>query len=393
MTETSDPYGGLRRIAAAYSGHWLYLLGDEGVLYSETQNRFVGLNAAAVFAYRAFDAGVTVEELNAVADSQSSGLVSTEAMITILGLSRGVFPSENSPAAWPPLQQPVPANLAIYDVPVFVDFPKGPLEDLCRYYFQRFSPSDEPAKCRISALRAHERWTIDINGSAILSSLRDEQLGLAFMHAARSVLYAESKYDIAFHAAMVSNHECGILLCGPREAGKSTLAAYLLAHSFDVISDEPALLDLDTGGISSLRVPLSLKEGSWSVLCDDLPELSSAPIHVRSDGTKIRLLHSTVNDTPASRALTHIVFPEYRSSSITQARRLTPLQTLNLLNEAGMILARHLSRRRFEVFLRKLCATPAYALRYASLEQAASFVSALIPKDADWQTTESYAKL
>jgi len=393
MTEIPNPNDGLRRIAAAYSGHWLYLLGDEGVLYSETHSRFVGLNAAGVFAYRAFDAGVTVGELNAVADRQSRDLASSEAMHTILELSRGVFPSESSPAAWPPLQQPVPANLAIHDVPVFVDFPGGSLEDLCRDYFHRFPPAVEPAKCRISAHRAHELWTIDINGSAILSSLRDQQLGLAFMHAARSVLYAESKYDIAFHAAMVSNHECGILLCGPREAGKSTLAAYLLAHGFDVLSDEPALLELDTGQISSLCAPLSLKEGSWSLLRDDLPALSRAPIHLRSDGTKIRLLHSTANDTPVSRALTHIIFPEYRSSSGTQVHRLTPLQTLNLLNEAGMILARHLSRHRFEAFLRKLCATPAYALRYASLEQAASLVSSLIRKDADWQTTDGYAKL
>jgi hypothetical protein len=169
---------------------------------------------------------------------------------------------------------------------------------------------------------------------------------------------------------MVTDGDHGIMLCAPRESGKSTLAAYLVTRGFELLTDEPALLHLDTCSVSSLCLPVSLKEGSWTVLQHEWPQLARAPIHVRSDGAKIRLLHPPLRFSAPSRRLTHIIFPEYGSSFVAHAEPLPPLRTLSLLNEGGMLLAQHLARDTFEAFLRLVCEAPAYIFRYDSLQEA-----------------------
>lgn len=370
MEEITDMICGFGRITTTCARQWLYLLGDEGVVYSEAQNRFAGLDAAGVAAYRAFDAGAQMEDLRFVHAGRPSS-ASDDGLKAIHALSRGNFPAEDARWDCPTIDKPRASNIAIHDIPVLLDYPAGPLEDLCRDYFRNCHATMQPARCHLSAQHAEDGWTIYVNGRKLLSSLRDEQIGLGLLHAARSLLYAEAEYDVAFHAAMLADCDCGVMLCAPREAGKSTLAAYLMAHGFDLLTDEPALLNLDTGSVASLRLPVALKEGSWTVLQDDWPQLSGAPIHIRSDGMKIRLLHPLQPGFSAhSRRLTHILFPHYNPASVPHAERLSPLHTLSLLNEGGMLLGKYFDRHRFEALLRFVSLTPAYAIRYASLREA-----------------------
>jgi hypothetical protein len=49
---------------------------------------------------------------------------------------------------------------------------------------------------------------------------------------------------------------------------------------------------------------------------------------------------------------------------------LSPLHTLRLLNEGGMLLAKQFARANFEALLQSLWQTPAHRLQYASLEEA-----------------------
>ena len=374
----ADRNSGLRRLATRLPRQWLYQIGDDGVVFSEEQSRFAGLDATAVSAYLAFDAGATPEDLRACGPHTRS-TVSRNTMAAIYALSQGIFPAEDGPVDWPPLQNAPIANIALHNVPVLIEFPPRPVDELCRDVFRNCPAAAKPAAYKISAERATTGWAIHINGGEILSSLADEQLGLGFLHAARSVLYAASRYDVAFHAAMVGTENCGIMLSAPREAGKSTLSAYLLSHGFDLLADEPTLLQLDTGCVSSLSLPISLKRKSWTVLRNDWPTLEQAPIHVRSDGTKIRLLHPpSASRSTISRRLTRIVFPEYPPSGAACIEQISPLQALRLANDAGMVLARYFSRSKFEAFLELLCTIPAYRLRYASLSEAFSSISRLV---------------
>ncbi len=378
LTEAAaDRNSRLWRSATRLPRQWLYQIGDDGVVFSEEHNRFAGLDAAGRSAYLAFDAGATPEDLIAN-DSSTRPAASRDTLETIYALSLGIFPTEDGSVEWPPLHNPPIANITIHDIPLLVDFPSCPDEELCHDVFRSCPDTTKPAAYRISAERATAGWAIHINGCEILSSLTGKQLGLGFLHAARSVLYVASHYDIAFHAAMVSSGDRGVMLSAPREAGKSTLSAYLVSRGFDLLADEPTLLYLDSGCVSSLSLPISLKEKSWAVLRNERIDLGQAPIHVRSDGIQIQLLHLPSECGSAlSQRLTHIVFPEYCPSGMTRLEQMSPLQTLSLVNEAGIILGRHFPRDKFEAFLELLCTTPAYRLSYASLSEAFSIIARL----------------
>ncbi len=371
------------RIATRSPRQWLYLLGEEGVVYSEAQNRFAGLDAAGVAAYRAFDAGASLSDLRGFTDAGSFALASDDGLETIHTLSRGLFPHEDLPADWPAFDpskydSPRTANIEIHGIPILLEYLPATAKDLCLVYFRNCPPTTRPARCHLSIQPIENGWTIYVNGREFFPLRRKEQLGLGLMHATRSLLYAEGEYDVAFHAAMVAHGSSGVMLCAPRESGKSTLAAYLVSQGFDLLTDEPALLDLDTSSVASLRLPVSLKQGSWPFLQQEWPQLTLAPIHVRSDSTQICLLHPPVYRYPERpQRLTSIVFSQYTPSSAEQIESLSPLRTLSFLTDGGMLLARHITQDKFELFLQLLCITPSYRMRYTSLEEARTMLHGL----------------
>lgn len=346
-------------------------------MYSEARNRFAGLDAAGVAAYRAFDAGAEVEDLRVISDRHESETASG-GLEAVHALAQGIFPDESTDEDvedWPGPDLSISTfrdstNIEIHGIPVAFAYPAGPCEELCRDIFGNCARTDKAALWRLSARPTENGWAIYINDRKFFS-LRHEQLGLGLMHAARSLLYAKGKYDVAFHAAMIAIGDCGLMLCAPREWGKSTLTSYLVTHGFEFLADEPALLHLDTWSVSPLHLPISLKQGSWPILRQWWPQLDNTPVHLRSDGTKIRMAHPTQESCSSrSRRLTHIVFPHYAPSSAAQVESLSLLQTLRLLNEGGMLLAKQFGREDFEALLQSVGRTPAYKLQYASLAEA-----------------------
>lgn len=346
------------------------------------QNRFVGLDAAGILAYQAFDAGgATPHDLLLSTEVGQASPVAVEALDTIFALSRGQFPESlehEECSDWPAPAIPKSANVEVHGIPIFVECPPQALGVLCRDCFLSCPSTTQPARFHLRLQRAENSWTIFANDREIFASLRHEQIGLGMLHAVRSLLYAEAQYDIAFHAAMVADARHGIMLCAPRESGKSTLSAHLAAHGFTLISDEPALLHLETASIASVEMPVSLKERTWGILADKWPQLSDAPIHIRSDGRRIKLLHPT-RAIHAPQRLTHIVFPEYSLSSPGHIEKLSPLRALTRLNEGGMLLGKQMNKDGFEQFLKLICSTPTFATRYSSLQEAEQMIrSALI---------------
>ncbi|WP_263349822.1 hypothetical protein [Acidicapsa acidisoli] len=376
VKESPTTASGLHRVACGNPQQWLYLLGDDGVVYSEVNNRFAGLDAAGVSAFRAFDAGAALEDLDGPRVVGGDASTSYEGLKAVYDLSRGIFPAENAPAQWPPFQSSkwsdtAIANIEIDGIPVSLQYPPGPLASLCQDYFRNCVITERPPRCCLSAQQAEDGWAIYVNGVEFLPSLQERQLGLGLLHAARSLLYAQGDYDVAFHAAMVAHDNFGIMLSAPRECGKSTLAVHLVTQGFDLLADEPALLNFDTWSIRSLHLPVSLKQESWPTLQQHWPALSGSPVHIRSDGTKIRLAHPPEERySSRARPITHIVFPHYGAASGAQVESISPFRTLCFLNNGGMLFARHIARDGFENFLKFVCFTPAYRIHYSSLQEA-----------------------
>lgn len=381
MKPEMEHYPELYRSATKCRQQWLYLVGEEGVIYSQVRNRFIGLDAAGVSAYQAFDAGASVRDLQPFSNTDADFAATEAALNMIFALSQGEFPQDRASedhAAWPACDAPRTANLEIHGIPILVDYPSGVAGDLCRDCFRSCLPSAEAARFHLHSRQTKDGWSIFINGQEFFSGLREDQVGLGYLHAVRTLLYAHGAYDVAFHAAVVADRCRGIMLCAPRESGKSTLAAHLAAQGFRLVTDEPAMLHLDTVSISTLKMPISLKEGSWNALHHEWPQLAGSPMHVRSDNMNIRLLHPQQAGPVSSHRLTHIIFPMYSPLSPAKAEKLTPIQALALLNEGGMLLAAHVDRDGFESFLRLICRVPAFIVRYRSLQEAEELLASYV---------------
>ncbi len=348
------------------------------MIYSETLRRFAGLDSAGIAAYRALDAGAQIEDLRLVGDR--SDAASNDRLKAVRALTQGIFPNDEfadeSREDWPDRAPSVSTqrrgvNIEIQGIAISLVYPPGPWEEICGDCFRNCAVSDQPAHWCVSAQQIEGGWEIYLNDLKFCALRNERQLGLGLMHAVRSLLYARGDYDVAFHAAMVADDDCGIMLCAPREYGKSTLAAYLIAQGFDLLADEPVLFHLNDSSVSPLRMPISLKEGSWSILQTHLPQVADALDHLRSDGVRLHMVYppSQYGSMGSSR-LTHIVFPRFAPSSPAEFEKLPLFQTLRFLDEGGMLLANKFTREDFEILLQSLSRTPACRLQYTSLEEA-----------------------
>src|SRR5579862_9639605 len=97
MNQALDAIPSFRRFSTKFPTQWLYRFGDEGLIYSERENRFAGLDAAGVLAYLALEAGASIADLRALNDRDSCSATTDDGLEAIKALTQGIFPIEDSP--------------------------------------------------------------------------------------------------------------------------------------------------------------------------------------------------------------------------------------------------------------------------------------------------------
>jgi len=129
---------------------------------------------------------------------------------------------------------------------------------------------------------------------------------------------------LKLHAGVVSKHDTAIIMPGVPGAGKSTLCAALGLNGWRILSDEHAMLPINTTEVIPLCRPVSLKNESIDVIRSFSPNAIFGPTskethkgvvaHMKAD------MHCESHDTrsvPASA----MVFPRYSKDA---AQRLNP---------------------------------------------------------------------
>jgi hypothetical protein len=117
---------------------------------------------------------------------------------------------------------------------------------------------------------------------------------------------------LALHAAALAIDGQGLLLPGPPSAGKTTLAAALVTAGFDYLTDEAAVIDVDTLDVAPFPKPLSLGPGSLAAL--GRPHDPSAPAE-----TQTLLPASALRCAAPGRAVParFLVFPGYQPGAVS----------------------------------------------------------------------------
>jgi HprK-related kinase A len=127
-----------------------------------------------------------------------------------------------------------------------------------------------------------------------------------------------TQHYIVVHSAVVERGGFAALLPGPAGTGKSTLCAGLVMSGWRLLSDELALIEAETGWVTPIPRPISLKNESIDLIRRLYPEAVFGP--VTPDTRKGRLAHLRPPKESVARAgelarLRWIVLPRYQPGS------------------------------------------------------------------------------
>lgn len=229
-------------------------------------------------------------------------------------------------------------------------------------------------------VRSAEDGTLIVQreGGPVRTASRSHGLKEAVYEALLEFLWPDRPVDTLIHAGAVARG--GTAACFPATSGsgKSTLIAHLSGHGFEYLADDLTAIDR-TLAVLPLPVPIRLKEGSWPLLDNIFPELQLSPAFAVGQ-TQARLVTPAASWDATPTRLGALIFPRYVAGSVADVQRLRPFDALVRLREAGVWFGYPLTDERVTRLARWLESTPAYALEYGPLRDAAAVVDEIIPK-------------
>ncbi|MBA4260799.1 MAG: HprK-related kinase A [Comamonadaceae bacterium] len=186
---------------------------------------------------------------------------------------------------------------------------------------------------------------------------------------------------LTVHSAVLENHGHVVLLPAPPGSGKSTLCAALMLNGWRLLSDEMALLDVDTGRVLPFPRPVSLKNRSIDVIRRLDPSVVIGPVaHDTMKGTVAHLKVSSLSLEQArvSAPPAWIVFPKYEEGASLAVTERPKAQALVELASNSFNHHVH-GRAGFEALSRVTDRSDCHDLRYGDLDQALRWFSELKP--------------
>jgi len=199
---------------------------------------------------------------------------------------------------------------------------------------------------------------------------------------------------LIIHAAVVERHGLALLFPAPPGSGKSTLCAGLIFRGWRLLSDELALVRPETGDITALARPISLKNESIDVIRRFAPDaVMGPPTEGFTKGTIALLKPPTTSidgiDRPARPRW--VVFPRYQPGAalrLTERSKATTFVELgesafnyNMLGEVGFdTMADLIDRCEIADFV------------YSDLDEAVEFFSGIADAAKESGKTAGFAK-
>ena len=186
---------------------------------------------------------------------------------------------------------------------------------------------------------------------------------------------------LVIHSAVVEKNGKAIIFPGTPGSGKSTLCAGLVSQGWRLLSDEMALLSTETGLITPIPRPISLKNESIDIVRsfanDDI--FVGTPVHDTAKGSVAHMCAPTSSvarsDEPAMPAA--IIFPKYRKGANIELSPLSKGRTFIELAENSFNY-HILGSTAFSVLTAMLDQCECFRLSYHNLDDAYATLGNLI---------------
>ena len=228
---------------------------------------------------------------------------------------------------------------------------------------------------RLRSTRGLRHWirpqaNLIVNGERPFLPLPADLAGALFEWTINYCVGRDAHRFVAMHAAVVERGGRAALISGESGAGKSTLCAALVLDGWRLLSDEFALLDPDTGTLSPLPRPVSLKNASIDVIKTRGRNLVFGPEGI--DIENARYVHMKPPATSVARASETaapgiVIFPRWRPGVATSLTRVRKADVLLRLADQSFNY-NYLGVRGFEAIVGLARRVEGYELEYSDLD-------------------------
>lgn len=384
-------------------GLHLFILDDEGLLFSESKGEFYRLNPSATFVWCALEESMAWSEIGA-ALAEWRGIAPDAAERELANLVAHWLgqkilrkPDEEAPVevpkekkhgaqARPPRFDPAYFDFRVrhyrlLGVPFQVRYGDRELEYWVHPVLAHLATDGKEAPVHtVTAARIlHYLFLFCDNDRVYLGQAAD---GLApivkFTLLDRAI--RQQDHILHLHAGAVMKNGKLVLLPAKSGSGKTTLTARLVAAGCEYFSDETVLFERDTDRIHPIPISLCIKETGTDLLERYFPGLSDLPLHDRQDNIKVRYLPPPPHSLPKegrSGTADLVVFPRYAKGAPTVLQPLSAADAFGRLLEESVAIPKALTLEDAAALVRIIEGTRCFALTSGDLDAAAESILAL----------------
>jgi HprK-related kinase A len=186
---------------------------------------------------------------------------------------------------------------------------------------------------------------------------------------------------LIIHAAVIEKDGFAAILPAPPGSGKSTLCAALVSKGWRLLSDELALVRLDTGELTPLPRPISLKNASIDIMRRYAP--GGVFSRAVDDTVKGTVAHMKVPADSVARAAERtraawIIFPKYQAGAAPTLEPIAPARAF--ISVAGNAFNYSLlGGEGFEALAALIDSSQSFSFTYSVLDDAVDIFSRLEP--------------
>ena len=189
----------------------------------------------------------------------------------------------------------------------------------------------------------------------------------------RKVIEVAGPGHLLLHAAGAERDGGVVILPGPAEAGKSTLAAGLVHAGLNYVTDEVIAIDLDDLLVHPYAKPLDIDAGSWPVLAHLAPPAEPELAEYLADQWHLAPTSVGAGEV-ASPAPVRLVFaPPYRPGAATELTPMARSEAVVAMAEQAFNFGQH-GRRALSALATLVRPCRCYRLTVSDLDQACTLV-------------------
>jgi len=194
--------------------------------------------------------------------------------------------------------------------------------------------------------------------------------------------------DLILHAAVVEKNGKAAILPAPPGSGKSTLCALLVASGWRLLSDEMAIIDLQTSQLKPFPRPISLKNESIEIMQQFAKDSFISP--TTHDTNKGNVAHMQVPRQSAEAALQSssagwFILPNYVPKAGARLQPMTPGLALMAAIENSFNYSVQ-GAQGFYTLTRLLSTLPAYRFSYSDNSEAIKIFAQLAARNEEQAT-------